>query len=266
MTIHCRINGPENPSTLGATGNLTEVLSDEARYAGAEKLERRRWTSSAVCSVPLHPAIVHIMFGMTDAEDMSPTTTQFYRPGLLADAQQMVAEAKAANIGVVFGLEPNALPQYKELITQYGAAHNIPVINYGDALSGRSQFNATGLTVETGNYSDVINEYNGYLIPNPNDVSPMATSAGCALMTQMAAAVINTMNQWLCLMETNGITEAPRPPGPLCDLQVAHLPTGEFCSSLRVLGRFRSKDASSKNKPGEIRSVLLLFADKTRLR
>src|SRR5271156_6843720 len=55
------------------------------------------YTSSAMDSalagfqsevVSLHPAIVHIMFGETDAEDMSSNTTQFYGPGLLADAQQ----------------------------------------------------------------------------------------------------------------------------------------------------------------------------------
>ena len=70
--------------------------------------------------VSLHPAIVHIMFGQTDSLDMSSNTTQFYGPGMLSEAQQMVAEAKAANIQVVFGLEPNALPQLKELITMGG--------------------------------------------------------------------------------------------------------------------------------------------------
>src|ERR1700734_2172333 len=33
--------------------------------------------------VALHPAIVHIMFGETDGEDMSSNTTQFYGPNVL---------------------------------------------------------------------------------------------------------------------------------------------------------------------------------------
>jgi hypothetical protein len=144
--------------------------------------------------VSLHPAIVHIMFGETDAEDMSPTTTQFYGPGLLADAQQMVAEAKAANIQVIFGLEPNALPQYKAIITMYGAAHNIPVIDYADALSapGVQTFAGTGYNVAEPDYEAVIGT-NGLLMANPNDTWPIASPTGQALMTQMAQAVISTM-------------------------------------------------------------------------
>jgi Bacterial Ig-like domain (group 2) len=150
--------------------------------------------------VSLHPAIVHIMFGETDSEDMSSNTTQFYGPGVLSDAQAMVAEAKAANIKVVFGLEPNALSQYKQIITMYGAAHNIPVINYGDALSvpGSESFAGTGLTVGFGNYADVLgyntSNPNPYLMPDPNgNVWPVPTVTGYALMTQMAEAIINPM-------------------------------------------------------------------------
>jgi hypothetical protein len=126
--------------------------------------------------VSQHPAIVHIMFGETDSEDMSPTTLEFYGPGLLADAEQMVAEAKAANIKVIFGLEPDALPQYKMLITEYGAFTGIPVINYSDQL---------GLL--GGNYlipDPATSEFGGFPICNP---------AGYALMDQMAQAVISTI-------------------------------------------------------------------------
>jgi Bacterial Ig-like domain (group 2) len=141
--------------------------------------------------VSLHPAIVHIMFGETDSEDLSSNTQQFYGPGVLSDAKAMVAEAKAANIKVVFGLEPNALPQFKQIITMYGAATNIPVINYGDALSapGSESFADNG---GSGEYTSVIGT-NGYLIANPSDQFPVPTVAAYALMTQMAEAVINTM-------------------------------------------------------------------------
>jgi hypothetical protein len=140
--------------------------------------------------VSLHPAIVHIMFGETDSEDMSSNTTQFYGPGVLSDAKAMVAEAKAANIQVVFGLEPGTLPQYKQIITMYGAAHNIPVINYADALTGSTGFNGTGTSVGY----DVSNPENGYLMADPNGgFFGIASPTGYALMTQMAEATINTM-------------------------------------------------------------------------
>jgi Bacterial Ig-like domain (group 2) len=159
------------------------------------------YTSSAMDSalagfqsevVSLHPAIVHIMFGETDSEDMSSNTSQFYGPGLLSDAEQMVAEAKAANIQVVFGLEPSALPQLKQLITEYGSYANIPVIDYADALSAPgSQSFATGAT--NGNYSNVMGT-NGYLLPDPSgNVWPVPSQTGYALMTQMAKAVINPL-------------------------------------------------------------------------
>jgi hypothetical protein len=45
---------------------------------------------------------------------MSPNTTDFYGPGVLDNARTMVQEAKAANIQVVFGLEPSALPQNRK--------------------------------------------------------------------------------------------------------------------------------------------------------
>jgi hypothetical protein len=135
--------------------------------------------------VSLHPAIVHIMFGETDAEDMSSNTTQFYGPGLLSDAEQMVAEAKAANIQVVFGLEPGALPQLKLLLTQYGTFANIPVIDYSDAL-GSPGFNASA-------NSSYVNP-NPYLMPDPNNsYDSVPTLAGQAIMTQLAKTVINAV-------------------------------------------------------------------------
>ena len=139
--------------------------------------------------VALKPAIVHIMFGMDDAEILSPTSSEFYGPSVLSDAQAMVAEAKAANIQVVFGLEPSALTQYKQIITMYAAQNNIPVINYGDALcqcnaftSGSSYYQGAGT--------------NGYLMPDPNDgAGLLPTAAGYAIMTPMAEAIINTLGQ-----------------------------------------------------------------------
>lgn len=142
--------------------------------------------------VSLHPAIVHIMFGETDSIDMSSNTTQFYGPGLLSSAQAMVAEAKAANIQVVFGLEPNALPQLKELITMYGVARNIPVIDYADLLSapGTQGFAGTGTNVGQAGYQATAGD-NGYLIPG--GIWAVLSPSGQAVMTQLAESVINTV-------------------------------------------------------------------------
>jgi hypothetical protein len=139
--------------------------------------------------VSLHPAIVHIMFGADDADILSPTGSQFYGPGVLSDAQAMVAEAKAANIQVVFGLEPGALPQYKQIITLYGAQNNIPVINYSDALCQCSGFMVSGDGLLSLGYT-----VNQYQIADPVDGNEdVPTAAGYAIMTPMAEAVINTM-------------------------------------------------------------------------
>jgi Bacterial Ig-like domain (group 2) len=137
--------------------------------------------------VSQHPAIVHIMFRMDDAAILSPTGSEFYGPSVLSDAKAIVQEAKAANIQVVFGLEPSALTQYKQIITMYAAQNNIPVINYGDVLCGCNGFTSgSSFTQGTGS--------NGYLMPDPNDgAGVLPTAAGYAIMTPMAQAVINTL-------------------------------------------------------------------------
>jgi Bacterial Ig-like domain (group 2) len=140
--------------------------------------------------VSLHPAIVHIMFGETDSLDLSPNTQQFYGPGSLSSAQQMVAEAKAANIQVIFGLSPGVKSQFAQLITMYGAAHGIPVIDYADALTGGTGFNGAGTWVDFG-FAD--SPSNGDLQPDPAGFFSVPTLQGQALMTQMATAVINTI-------------------------------------------------------------------------
>jgi hypothetical protein len=169
------------------------------------------------------------MFGETDAEDMSSNTTQFYGPGLLADAQQMVAEAKAANIQVVFGLEPGALPQLKLLLTMYGAFANIPVINYSDALGGAA-FNGNGSSVSP----------NPYLTPDPtNSYFSVPNPAGQALMTQLAAAVISTMNLKLTggyLQDTTDFVYGPQTNVNLLSLfqVVQFTPYGQYTGGVVV--------------------------------
>jgi hypothetical protein len=141
--------------------------------------------------VSQHPAIVHIMFGMDDAEITSPTSLEFSGPDVLSDAQAMVQEAKAANIQVVFGLEPSAFTQTRQIITTYAAENNIPVINYGDALC---QCGLSGTNTIYPAYYNSNGTGGPLLMPDPNDgAGQVPTTAGYAAMTQMATAAINTL-------------------------------------------------------------------------
>jgi len=87
-----------------------------------------------------HPQIVHIMLGSVDSDLATlPTYLEYEAPNLMSDVQNMVKEAQAAHIQVVFGLEPQAassglLESFNSLIVSIAAANNIPVINYVDAL------------------------------------------------------------------------------------------------------------------------------------
>lgn len=151
----------------------------------------------------LHPAIIHIMVGVVDVDGtatpslgeccMYPySTSQF-----LFNLNSMVQQAKAAGIQVILGIEPSVfsfglvpLQPLNSMIASYGALHGIPVINYADALcrcvdsvggaSGGINFTNAGPLTGPSNYKE-------------ND-GPVPTAAGYALMTQMASAVINTMN------------------------------------------------------------------------
>jgi lysophospholipase L1-like esterase len=86
--------------------------------------------------VSLHPAVVHLLIGLPDAVTSHDPTYSSTVPGFLADLTSIVEEAKAANIKVVLGLEPNLpnlntyiLPQINAAIVSFAAANNIPVIN-----------------------------------------------------------------------------------------------------------------------------------------
>jgi lysophospholipase L1-like esterase len=156
--------------------------------------------------VALHPAIVHIMVGSSDANEVHDSTFRLYSQGFLLSLTEMVQEAKAADIQVVLGLEPTNfaapynepvfLEQLNSLVANYGAVNNIPVINYGDALCGCvGSTGATGigssfnLTSSSTPYivPDFITTVDGFQIAGPG-------ASGYALMTQMAEATINTLN------------------------------------------------------------------------
>jgi GDSL-like Lipase/Acylhydrolase family/Bacterial Ig-like domain (group 2) len=140
--------------------------------------------------VSLHPNIVHIMVGSSDAELSDDAFFATTTPAFLQAIEGMVAAAKAANIKVIFGLEPQygsyatSVELFNSLVVSYAAQNNIPVINYGDALCqcvGSTSFDA----------STTVSPLNPYL------ANEIITPAGYALMTQMATAAIGPVGATL---------------------------------------------------------------------
>ena len=146
--------------------------------------------------INLHPAIVHIMVAADDADTNDPPSVPYVYPDFLSSLQTMIKMAKAANIQVILGIESNLwsseggqhFEPMNSLVATLGAQNNIPVINYGNALC-----QCVGSTGGVGIGQDFVT-LAAYMAPIPNTTAYAPTAAGYALMTQMAAAVINTMN------------------------------------------------------------------------
>jgi hypothetical protein len=157
--------------------------------------------------VSLHPAMVHILIGVSDSDQTHDPTFQLAIPDFLRSLDAVVQEAKAANIKVILGMEPSIfafagqLESMNSVIAGYGAANNIPVINYGDALcscvgSRLIPGQATGI----GN--DTFDLYGGgpYMappatsLPFPYDYPLVVSASGYSMMTQMAETAVATMN------------------------------------------------------------------------
>jgi hypothetical protein len=114
----------------------------------------------------------------------------------------MVKEAEAANIKVILGTTPPGSNSYlsgyttqiNAAIAGYGAAHNIPVIDYADLLCGCASLNTTNpLSL----YSPAINTFMvaaPNVVPEPDTNGVLPSTAGYALMTQLAETAIATMN------------------------------------------------------------------------
>jgi hypothetical protein len=158
--------------------------------------------------VSLHPDIVHIMIGSADAYIVYDSGYLYYVPDFAADLDAIVKEAKAANIKVVLGMGAQNfefagnLEPINAVIAAYGAAHNIPVINYGDALCGCiGSINPGG--IGNTNWVGPVGDGGGpgntppqpYLTTAiPGDTPSVPTTAGYALMTQMATEALATIN------------------------------------------------------------------------
>jgi hypothetical protein len=93
--------------------------------------------------VSLHPAIVHILVGAYDSYFVSDQSAIYAIGTFVSNLDAMVKEAQAANIKVILGTTPPISTNVSGYVTQinpaiagYGATHNIPVIDYADALCG----------------------------------------------------------------------------------------------------------------------------------
>ena len=145
--------------------------------------------------INLHPAIVHIMVGADDADSNSPPSMPYTYPDFLNALQTMIKMAKAGNIQVILGIESNLwsseggqhFEPMNSLVATLGAQNNIPVINYGNALCG--------CVASTGGVGIGQNFATGaQYMTTTTTPAYRPTPAGYLLMTQMAAAVINTLN------------------------------------------------------------------------
>jgi hypothetical protein len=159
--------------------------------------------------VSLHPAIVHIMVGADDATTTTDEGFPLAIPNFLNNLDAMVKEAKAANIKVILGIEspyftynPQLLDSMNSVIASYGAANNIPVINYGDALCvcvGSVSVNAFSLVPTGSSFGYPVNGTGPLIVPST--YPPLTTgsylapsAAGYSVMTQMAKTAISTLS------------------------------------------------------------------------
>lgn len=188
-------------------------------------------SSAQMFSNPKAPPsiIAHIMVGSVDADIQSAANHQTSGPAFITAIQGLVKVAKAGNIQIIFGLEPQAgtsgyITPFNSVIETIAAQNNIPVINYGDALCEC----VTALDGGT------VTPSNTYLVPNAATGTPPAiTSAGYALMTQMVENAIATAGKTLkggYLQDLEASASAPAPnvntvyPGA----QVQFTPMGEY--------------------------------------
>jgi hypothetical protein len=146
--------------------------------------------------VSLHPAIVHIMIGPADAFAVYDSDFTFDVQSFFVNLDAIVKEAKAANIKVILGMGAQNFETFggdlepiNAVIAAYGAANNIMVVNYGDALCG-----CVGSITPGGFGTDANGIFGNPLTVTDGTGNAVPSTAGYALMTQMAENAIATMN------------------------------------------------------------------------
>jgi acyl-CoA thioesterase I len=142
--------------------------------------------------VALHPAIVHILVGSVDAAVSDDATGPTVVSDFIGNIMEMVQQAKAANIKVILGTTPPGGPstfgiiQMNAFLESYGAANNIPVLNYNDMLCG---------CVSSVGGSGIGNTYDpSQMNPIPLMGPALPTAAGYERMTEMAEAAIDSLS------------------------------------------------------------------------
>jgi hypothetical protein len=153
--------------------------------------------------VNLHPAIVHIMVGAYSGYFVSDESALFAFQEFVSALDALVKAAQAANIKVILGTTPPISSSYlsgyttqiNAAIAGYGAAHNIPVIDYADLLCG-----CASLSLAESFYSLYSPAGNALMVAAPNVVPMPDTNGvlpstfGYAAMTQLAETAIATEN------------------------------------------------------------------------
>lgn len=186
--------------------------------------------------VSLHPAIVHIMLGADDASTATDEGYQQAVPNFLNNIVAMVKEAKAANIQVILGLESpyfgydgQLLDLMNSAVASYGAANQIPVINYGDALCAcvsSVNVGAFNLSPPGGDFGYPVSGVGPLIVPTPSTYPALSvgsyvvpSAAGYSVMTQMAETAVNTFNLtlkggWLSDIQQQNNNEGINAPTP----------------------------------------------------
>jgi hypothetical protein len=148
--------------------------------------------------VNLHPAIVHIMVGAYAAYFVSDESALFDFQNFISNLDAMVKEAKAANIKVILGTTPpistidsSYITQINAAIAGYGAANNIPVIDYADLLCGCASLSTNPFPLYTTNGLMMPSVA---VVPEPNGAGILPSTAGYAAMTQLAENAVATVN------------------------------------------------------------------------
>jgi acyl-CoA thioesterase I len=170
---------------------------DQVRGSGYSASTLARFQSDVVS---LHPAVVHIMVGAYDAYFVSDESALFDSQGFVSNLDAIVKEAKAANIKVILGTtrpvstsDSSYITQINAAIAGYGAANNIPVIDYADLLCGCATLSTTNPFPL---YSPAANTLmvQAATVPEPNATGILPSTAGYAQMTQLAEAAVATVN------------------------------------------------------------------------
>jgi hypothetical protein len=142
--------------------------------------------------VAQHPDIVHIVCCWSDAYRDRDAINFLWYSQYNEAMLDMIKAAKAANIKVILGTEPegtNEVRQENAWIEGYGAANGIPVINYHHLFLEREDFGIAGnSTGEPGLFNAAPPDPDG-----PGGAAGGPNDTGYAMISVMAENVIETM-------------------------------------------------------------------------